>query len=76
MSDFDVIIWVFGHLFQLAGAIVTGVLGFWMCRVLWEDDRKLGENGDKFEQTLNLMYVPIVIPVLLLFCFFVWSLFR
>ena len=76
MTDFDVIIWVFEHLFQLVGAIVTGVLGFWMCRLLWEEDRECEKKGWKFEQTLNLGWVVIVIPVLLLFCLFVWPLFR
>ena len=71
MSDFDVILWVFGHMFQLAGAIVTGVLGFWMCYMLWEDDREYGKMGLNFERTLNLGYVILVIPVLSLFCLFV-----
>ena len=76
MSDFDVIIWVFGHLFKLAGAIATGVMGFWMCYMIWEGDRECEKKGFKFDQTLNLGWSVIVIPVLFLFCLFVYSLFH
>lgn len=76
LSDAELFIWVYDHFFQLVGAIVTGTLGIWMFRMLWKDDREMQKEGDrfKFEQTLNLLWLPIPLFFLFFFAFFVWSL--
>lgn len=76
MSEFDLIIWVYNHSFQLVSATVTGILTFWMFSMIWKEDRECQKHGDrfKFEQTLNLLWLPIPLFFLFFFVFFVWSL--
>lgn len=76
LSDFELIIWVYKHSFQLVGAIVTGTLAIWMFRMIWVADREMQKEGDRFklEQTLNALWLPFPLFFLFLFAFFVWSL--